>query len=187
MEELLQGGISVWTTVNVQHLESLNDVVAAMTGVAVRERVPDSVFDGADHVELVDLEPDELMARLREGKIYAQAQAQHALGHFFLPANLIALRETALRRMADRINRRAIPAEPGVKPHGKSRNTFLSAFRARPATHVSSARRHAWPKPFMPILPPCSCATTLRGTTIPKVSEHSGKTRGWPKTWERPL
>lgn len=115
VEELLQGGISVWTTVNVQHLESLNDVVAAMTGVAVRERVPDSVFDGADHVELVDLEPDELMARLREGKIYAQAQAQHALGHFFLPANLIALRETALRRMADRINRRAIPAEPGSR------------------------------------------------------------------------
>lgn len=115
VEELLQGGISVWTTVNVQHLESLNDVVAAMTGVVVRERVPDSVFEGADHVELVDLEPDELMARLRAGKIYAQAQAQRALGHFFLPANLIALREIALRRMADRINRRAIPAEPGSR------------------------------------------------------------------------
>ncbi len=115
VEELLQGGVSVWTTVNVQHLESLNDVVAAMTGVVVRERVPDSIFDGADHVELVDIEPDELMARLREGKIYTQAQAQRALGHFFLPANLIALREIALRRMADRINRRAIPAEPGSR------------------------------------------------------------------------
>ncbi|OXS28831.1 MAG: hypothetical protein BCS36_08765 [Desulfovibrio sp. MES5] len=111
VEELLQAGISVWTTVNVQHLESLNDVVAAMTGVMVRERVPDSVLDGADHVELVDLEPDELMARLREGKIYAEAQVQRALGHFFLPANLIALRELALRRMADRINRRALPAD----------------------------------------------------------------------------
>ena len=107
VEELLQAGISVWTTVNVQHIESLNDVVAALTGVVVRERIPDSVFDGADQVELVDLEPDELMARLREGKIYGEAQVQRALGHFFLPANLIALREIALRRMADRVNRRA--------------------------------------------------------------------------------
>jgi len=111
VEELLQAGISVWTTVNVQHLESLNDVVASMTGVMVRERVPDSVFDGADHVELVDLEPDELMTRLRGGKIYEEAQVQRALGHFFLPANLIALREMALRRMADRVNRRAMPAD----------------------------------------------------------------------------
>ena len=111
VEELLQAGISVWTTLNVQHLESLNDVVAAMTGVVVRERIPDSVFDGADQVELVDLEPDELVSRLRQGKIYAEAQAQRALGHFFLPANLIALREIALRRMADRVNRRASAAE----------------------------------------------------------------------------
>ncbi|MFT4302458.1 MAG: DUF4118 domain-containing protein, partial [Desulfovibrio sp.] len=111
VEELLQAGISVWTTINVQHLESLNDVVAVMTGVMVRERVPDSVFDSADHVELVDLEPDELMTRLRGGKIYAEAQVQRALGHFFLPANLIALREMALRRMADRLNRRARPAD----------------------------------------------------------------------------
>lgn len=111
VEELLQAGISVWTTVNVQHLESLNDVVAAMTGVVVRERIPDSVFDGADQVELVDLEPDELVSRLRQGKIYAEEQAQRALGHFFLPANLIALREIALRRMADRVNRRASAAE----------------------------------------------------------------------------
>lgn len=110
VEELLRAGISVWTTLNVQHLESLNDMIAAMTGVVVRERIPDSVFDGADQVDLVDLEPDELTARLRKGKIYAEAQAQRALEHFFLPANLIALRETALRRMADRLNRRASSA-----------------------------------------------------------------------------
>ncbi len=116
VEELLQAGISVWTTVNVQHLESLNDVVATLTGVVVRERIPDSVFDGADQVELVDLEPDELMARLREGKIYGEGQAQRALGHFFVPANLIALREIALRRMADRVNRRAESAASGTAP-----------------------------------------------------------------------
>ena len=123
VEELLQAGVSVWTTVNVQHLESLNDVVASLTGVVVRERIPDSVFDGADQVELVDLEPDELMARLHEGKIYSEAQVQRALGHFFVPANLIALREIALRRMADRVNRRAastasgIPAARQIKEH----------------------------------------------------------------------
>ena len=116
VEELLQAGISVWTTVNVQHLESLNDVVAALTGVVVRERIPDSVFDGADQVELVDLEPDELMARLREGKIYGEGQVQRALEHFFVPANLIALREVALRRMADRVNRRAESAVSGKTP-----------------------------------------------------------------------
>ena len=114
VEELLQAGISVWTTVNVQHLESHNDVVAALTGVVVRERIPDSVFDGADQVELVDIEPDELMARLREGKIYGEAQVQRALGHFFQPANLIALREIALRRMADRVNRRAAASAGGT-------------------------------------------------------------------------
>ena len=114
VEELLQAGITVWTTVNVQHLESLNDVVAALTGVVVRERIPDSVFDGADQVELVDIEPDELMARLRAGKIYGEAQVQRALGHFFVPANLIALREIALRRMADRVNRRAVSSACGT-------------------------------------------------------------------------
>ena len=123
VEELLQAGVSVWATVNVQHIESLNDVVAALTGVVVRERIPDSVFDGADQVELVDLEPDELTARLRQGKIYGEAQVQRALGHFFVPANLIALREIALRRMADRVNRRAastasgIPAARQIKEH----------------------------------------------------------------------
>ena len=115
IDELLRAGINVWTTLNIQHLESLNDVVAALTGVVVRERIPDSVFDGADQVELVDIEPDELMARLRAGKIYGEAQVQRALGHFFVPANLIALREIALRRMADRVNRRAESAA-GASP-----------------------------------------------------------------------
>ena len=133
VEELLQAGVSVWTTVNVQHLESLNDVVAALTGVVVRERIPDSVFDGADQVELVDLEPDELMARLREGKIYSEAQVQRALGHFFVPANLIALREIALRRMADRVNRRAVSAASGSTPATQIKEHILICLSGAPS------------------------------------------------------
>ena len=92
VEELLRAGIDVYTTVNVQHLESLNDIVASITGVTVRERVPDSVFDSADQVELVDLEPQELIARLQAGQIYAAGQARRALAHFFTHENLVALR-----------------------------------------------------------------------------------------------
>ena len=107
IEELLALGIDVYTTVNVQHLESLNDIVAAVTGITVRERVPDSVFDNADQVELVDIEPDDLLARLDRGKVYRPLQARRAMDHFFTRENLVALREIALRRTADRVNRRA--------------------------------------------------------------------------------
>lgn len=107
IQELLKAGIDVYTTVNVQHIESLNDIIAAITGVIVRERVPDSVFDEADQVELVDIEPDDLILRLNQGKIYQERQAEKALKNFFIPENLIALREIALRRTADRVSRRA--------------------------------------------------------------------------------
>ena len=123
VEEVLRAGISVWTTVNVQHLESLNDLVASITDVAVRERLPDSVFDHADQVELVDIEPEDLILRLKAGKIYREKQALRALEHFFLPANLAGLREIALRRMADRVNRMAQAetasgsGRPPVKEH----------------------------------------------------------------------
>ncbi|MCH1981613.1 sensor histidine kinase KdpD [Ruminococcus sp. OA3] len=105
VEELLNNGIDVYTTVNVQHIESLNDIVASITGVLVRERIPDHVFDRADQVSLVDIEPEELIERLNEGKIYKEHQARRALGNFFTTENLVALREIALRRTADRINR----------------------------------------------------------------------------------
>src|SRR5665213_2060550 len=104
VEELLNNGIDVYTTVNIQHIESLNDVVAQITRVRVRETVPDAVFDQADAVELVDLTPDDLIQRLKEGKIYLPKQAERALAHFFSPANLTALREIALRRTADRVD-----------------------------------------------------------------------------------
>ena len=105
IEELLKAGINVYTTVNVQHLESLNDIVASITGVIVRERIPDSVFDRADQVELVDIEPDDLIERLNKGKIYKEKQAKKALDHFFTRENLGALREIAMRRTADRLNK----------------------------------------------------------------------------------
>ena len=107
VEELLRAGIDVYTTVNVQHLESLNDLVASITQVAVSERIPDSVFDSADQVELVDIEPDDLIARLQSGKVYRKSQASRALNHFFTRNNLAALREIALRRTADRLSRNA--------------------------------------------------------------------------------
>jgi two-component system sensor histidine kinase KdpD len=104
VEELMSCGIDVYTTVNIQHIESLNDVVAQITHVRVRETVPDAVFDRADAVELIDLTPDDLIQRLREGKVYVPKQAERALEHFFSPANLTALREMALRRTADRVD-----------------------------------------------------------------------------------
>ena len=104
IEELLAAGIDVWTTVNVQHLESLNDVVGGITGIRVWETVADRVFDQADEVVLVDLPPDELLQRLKEGKIYLPDQAERAIEHFFRKGNLIALRELALRRTADRVD-----------------------------------------------------------------------------------
>src|SRR5205823_7278804 len=96
--ELLDAGIDVDTTVNVQHVESLNDVVAKITGVVMRETVPDSVFERADEVELIDLPPDDLLQRFREGKVYVPGQAQEAVANFFRKGNLIAMRELALRR-----------------------------------------------------------------------------------------
>ena len=104
IEELLAAGIDVYTTVNVQHVESLNDIVAQITGVQVRETVPDRVFDAADEVELVDLPPDELLQRLREGKVYSEEKSGHALVSFFRKGNLIALRQLALRATADRVD-----------------------------------------------------------------------------------
>ncbi len=104
VEELLAAGIDVWSTMNVQHLESLNDIVGGITGIRVWETVPDTVFDTADEVVVVDLPPDELLARLAAGKVYVPAQAERAAANFFRKGNLIALRELALRRTADRVD-----------------------------------------------------------------------------------
>ncbi len=104
IEELRDAGIDVWTTVNVQHLESLNDVVAGITTVRMQETVPDTVFESADEVELIDLPPDDLLQRLREGKVYVPERVRVAIENFFRKGNLIALRELALRKTAERVD-----------------------------------------------------------------------------------
>ena len=119
IEEVLDAGIDVWTTVNIQHLESLNDVVAQITGVRQRETVPDRVFEQADEVELIDLPPDDLIARLKAGKVYVPDEIATAIERFFRKPNLMALRELALRRVADRVDvavRAARGPVPGSRP-----------------------------------------------------------------------
>lgn len=104
VQELLAAGIDVWATLNVQHLDSLNEAVGGITGVRVGETVPDDVFDAADEVILVDVPAEELLYRLSHGKVYIPEQARHAAGHFFRKGNLIALRELALRRTAEHVD-----------------------------------------------------------------------------------
>jgi len=152
VEELVAAGIDVYTTVNVQHLESLHDVVAQITGVDVRETVPDRVFSAADEVELIDLPPDELLDRLAEGKVYVPDKARHAAQNFFRKGNLIALRQLALRATADRVDaamreyreRHAISATWAanerilvcVGPDPLSMRLVRSAARMASATHA---------------------------------------------------
>ena len=130
VEELLDAGISVWTTLNVQHLESLNDVVAGITGVRQQETLPDRIFDEADEVELIDLPPDDLLERLKAGKVYAAAQVSKATEGFFRVPNLLALRELALRRTADRVDAAALEFA-GQAPTSRpwlARDRFLIAI-----------------------------------------------------------
>ena len=126
IEELLHRGIDVYTTVNIQHIESLNDVVAQITHVRVRETVPDSVFDRADAIELVDLTPDDLIERLKEGKVYVPKQAERALEHYFSPGNLTAL------------------ARAGVAPHRGARGRAIAHAHAGPCDPgaVGGGRAH---------------------------------------------
>ena len=108
VEDLLAAGIDVYTTVNIQHLESLNDVVAQITHIRVRETVPDAFIDRADEIEVIDLTPGDLIQRLKEGKVYVPNTAERALTHYFSPGNLTALRELALRRTAQRVDQQLL-------------------------------------------------------------------------------
>lgn len=133
VEELLQAGIDVSTTINVQHIESLNDIVESITGIYVRERIPDSIFDSADQIELVDIEPDDLIDRLNKGKIYREEQAQRALSNFFTKEKLIALREIALRRTADKVNRVAVKNEPSKSSGPYTNEHILVCLSSSPS------------------------------------------------------
>lgn len=130
IDELLAAGIDVYSTVNVQHLESLNDVVSGITGIRVWETVPDKVFDAADEVVLVDLPPDELLQRLKAGKVYLAHQAERAIRNFFRKGNLIALRELALRRTADRVDDQMLQyrRDQSVSPVWQTRDSLLACI-----------------------------------------------------------
>src|SRR5438309_6365905 len=123
VEEIIAAGIDVFATLNIQHVESLNDVVARITRIRVRETVPDGVLDQADDIEVIDLSPEDLIKRLREGKVYVPQQAERAVKHYFSPGNLTALRELALRRTAQRVDEQMVTymrshAIPGPWPTG---------------------------------------------------------------------
>ena len=147
VEELLDAGIDVYGTLNVQHIESLNDVVAQVTGVVVRETVPDRVLEEATEVRLIDLPPDELLERLAEGKVYIHEQAQHAIENFFRKGNLIALREPALRRTAERVDAqmRDYRAEHGIQRVWAAGDRLLVGVSPSPtsARLLRAARRMA--------------------------------------------
>ncbi|GAB2024354.1 sensor histidine kinase KdpD [Lactovum odontotermitis] len=131
--ELLRAGIDVYTTVNVQHIESLNDVVEKITGIHVNERIPDEIFDQADQIELVDLEPADLLERLNKGKIYKKTQAARAVQNFFTEEKLVALREIALRKTADQVNHRAVASQID-KNSSYSREHILVCVSPSPAS-----------------------------------------------------
>ena len=145
--ELLDAGIDVYSTLNVQHLESLNDVVAQITGVTVRETVPDAVLEEADEVELIDLPPDELLERLRDGKVYVPEQARRAIDGFFRKGNLIALRELALRRTAERVDEqmRDYRRDHGISATWPASERLLVCVGPNPASRrlIRTARRVA--------------------------------------------
>jgi two-component system sensor histidine kinase KdpD len=138
IEELLEEGIDVWTTVNVQHLESLNDLVAQITGIKQRETLPDRIFDEAHEVELIDLPPDDLLARLRAGKIYREQDAGTAGDRFFRRPNLLALRELALRRMTDRLE---VASRAARAPDDQSRG-WMARDRVLVATGPDPQSEH---------------------------------------------
>jgi two-component system, OmpR family, sensor histidine kinase KdpD len=147
VEELLDAGINVWTTLNVQHIESLNDVIGQITGITVRETVPDQVFDLADDLELVDITPEELLVRLKAGKVYLPEQAQRAIQSFFQKSNLSALRELSLRQAARRIHTDVESArrEKAAAPPWATSERLLVCVGPSPTTArvIRTARRMA--------------------------------------------
>ena len=174
VEELLRAGISVYTTVNVQHLESLNDLVASITHISVSERIPDSVFDSADQVELVDIEPDDLILRLQSGKVYQKQQASRALDHFFTKDNLAALREIALRRTADQLSKKAQKAENEIAAKaGEHILTCLSSAPSNAKVIRTAARMaEAFHSGFTALFVETADTKELRGENLKRLRDN---------------
>ena len=183
IEELLASGIDVFTTLNVQHLESLNDVVGGITGITVWETVPDTFFDNADEVMLVDIPADDLLARLAAGKVYVPEQIERAARNFFRKGNLMALRELALRRTADRVEDdvQAYRSDQAIERVWKTEASLLCCIGPRPGSDylVRSAARLAtqlgveWTAvyvetPTLQRLPPPERERILRTSSSPR-------------------
>jgi two-component system sensor histidine kinase KdpD len=157
VDDLLEAGINVWTTLNVQHIDSLNDVIGSVTGVTVRETVPDRVFEQANDLELVDITPEELVGRLRAGKIYLPEQAERALGSFFQKTNLVALREFSLRQAARRVQTDVESARRQQSIHASwaTADRLLVCIGPSPSTArvIRTAKRmaHAFDAPWMAV------------------------------------
>lgn len=186
--ELLHAGIDVYTTLNVQHVESLNDVVAQITRVQVRETVPDSVLERADTVELVDISPEELLTRLREGKVYLPDQAARAATHFFQRGNLLALRELALRRTAERVEADVLEyrEQEGVRDTWLTTERILVCISPSPTSDrlLRAARRTAaglrapWTAAYVepPGIKPPGEADQIRMEQYTRLAESLGAT-----------
>lgn len=186
VEELLAAGIDVYTALNVQHIESLNDVVGSITGIRVRETVPDRIFDIADNVTLVDLPPDKLLIRLSQGKVYLADAAERAAKNFFRKGNLIALRELALRRTADRVDAqmRAYRADRSISSVWQAKERLIVCIGAGPSGEklVRAAGRLAaklqadWIAVYVetPALQRLSAAGRNRVLDILKLAEEMG-------------
>ena len=184
--ELLSVGIDVFTTLNVQHLESLNDVVGGITGIRIRETVPDKVFDDADEVVLVDLPAEELIARLQAGKVYLPEQADRAARNFFRRGNLMALREIALRRTADRIEEdvQAYRSDRAIAPIWKTEAALLACIGPAPqdvgvvrsAARLASRLAVPWHAIYVetPLLQRLPAAARERILTTLKLAESLG-------------
>ena len=188
VEELLDAGIGVYTTLNVQHLESLNDVVGGITGIRVHETLPDTFFDRADEVVLVDTPADELIGRLKAGKVYMPAQAERAARNFFRKGNLMALRELALRRTADRVEDdvQAYRVNESIAPVWKTEAALLCAIGprdgddhvVRSAARLSQQLAVAWHAVYVetPALQRLSNAQRERILQVVKLAEELGAT-----------
>jgi two-component system sensor histidine kinase KdpD len=167
VEELLDAGIDVLTTLNIQHVESLNDVVAGITRIRVRETVPDGILDRADDIEVVDLNPDDLIQRLKDGKVYVPEGAERALRHYFSRGNLTALRELALRRTADRVDDELLGhmrANAIAGPWAAGEQVLVCAATIRAPSATTCARRS----------PPCSARRARCATSAPPSPTRRG-------------
>ena len=184
VQEILENGINVYTTVNVQHLESRSDTVAQITGIIVRETLPDEIFENADEVELVDLTPEELLQRLSEGKVYTPERSREAIENFFRKGNITALREMALRIVADRVDKQLHDYMQLKRISGpwKSGLHLLVALITVSNLPGCCGGQKTFPTPWVPTFRPFMLKHSIN---LPiKNVNNLIRTSTWPNNWE---